>query len=87
MNLVLDGSDSFDPDAGLLDKAGMHFEWYCRRMDEAFPVGYKAGSKTSGCFKDGRYNLSVATKSQIQTKVSHFILIYISLFFLSVSQQ
>ena len=69
MNLYLDGSGSYDPDIGPSDKTGMYFEWYCRRVNESFPANYKTSDTSAGCFKDGHYNISVASASQVQTKV------------------
>ena len=70
MNLYLDGSGSYDPDVDLADKAGIHFEWYCRRMSESFPADYKTSDTSAGCFKDGHYNISVSSESQMLTEVS-----------------
>ena len=74
MKLLLDGSESYDPDSSKTDKSGMKFYWYCKRKEESFTKNYVAANMTDGCFGNGQFNLTEPSQSLMSTTVKQIFL-------------
>ncbi|XP_048582698.1 polycystic kidney disease and receptor for egg jelly-related protein [Nematostella vectensis] len=71
MDMLLDGSESKDPD-NPTNTTGIVYTWWCRRDEESFPSAFDAPNPTGGCYGNGNYQLNGST-SEISVYTGAFL--------------